>query len=88
MIVEYNKYEAIDDFHELYGLFRLAFPYSTHFIKGRDSYQIYLNWLYLKNPLGFPIGYNAYYEGELVGHYACIPLCGTTIIRNTGRYWL
>ena len=70
MIFEYKKYEAIDDFHDL---FRMAILNWTDFIKNRDAYQIYVNWLYLKNPLGYPIGYNAYREGKLIGDYACIP---------------
>ena len=73
MVFEYYKYEPSKDFKELNDLFRLAFPKSTHLIKNPATYQSYLNWLYLKNPLGLPVGYNAYCEGKLVGHYACIP---------------
>ena len=74
MVFEYYKYEPSKDFYELYNLFRLAFPNSKHLIKNPVTYQSYLNWLYLDNPLGLPVGYNAYCEGKLVGHYACIPL--------------
>ena len=73
MIFEYYKYEASNDFHELYDLFCLAFPNSKHLIKNPDTYQSYLHWLYLNNPLGRPVGYNAYSKGKLVGHYVCIP---------------
>ena len=33
----------------------------------------YLDWLYLKNPNGKVIGYDAWYEDKLVAHYAAIP---------------
>lgn len=34
-----------------------------------------LKWSYLDNPLGRVISYNAFYNGDLVAHYACIPYC-------------
>jgi hypothetical protein len=34
----------------------------------------FLKWQYLKNPIGFAIGYNAYHNGILVAHYATIPI--------------
>ncbi|MFA0049348.1 GNAT family N-acetyltransferase [Vibrio sp. 10N.261.51.F11] len=49
-------------------LLELCFPGSNKF-----SYE-YLKWLYFCNPVGDAIGYNAYCNGELIGHYSCIPL--------------
>ncbi len=33
----------------------------------------YLNWLYLENPLGSFVGFDAMENGKVVAHYACIP---------------
>jgi len=34
----------------------------------------FLNWQYNQNPAGQAVGYNAYFDGLLVAHYAVIPL--------------
>jgi GNAT superfamily N-acetyltransferase len=56
--------EAINSYKEL---FANCFPVSEKFsFAGID-------WLYRKNPQGPPIGFDAWEEGQLVAHYACIP---------------
>jgi len=40
-----------------------------------------LTWLYIKNPDGLAIGFDAFHEGQLVAHYVCIP---ATIMGPTG----
>jgi hypothetical protein len=35
--------------------------------------QSYLDWLYIRNPEGRVIGFNEYYSGKIVGHYALVP---------------
>ena len=37
------------------------------------SYE-YLDWLYFKNPCGPVLGFNAFHEEKIIGHYAVIPL--------------
>lgn len=34
----------------------------------------FLNWQYNQNPAGQAVGYNAYFDGLLIAHYAAIPL--------------
>ena len=34
----------------------------------------YLQWLYFENPNGKVIGFDAFDQGKLVGHYVCIPI--------------
>lgn len=49
---------------------------SSVFVKSKKSpkqYYEYLKWQYLENPLGTAIGYDAFYNNELVAHYANIP---------------
>jgi hypothetical protein len=36
--------------------------------------QVFLKWQYEKNPLGRAVGFNAFNDGELVAHYATIPI--------------
>jgi hypothetical protein len=45
----------------------------------------YLNWLYKENPDGLVIGYNAFFNDELIAHYAVIP----TVLkfRNIEERW-
>ncbi len=48
-------------------LFSVCFP-------GSEKYSIeYLTWLYRDNPSGQVEGYDAFCNGELAAHYACIP---------------
>ena len=73
MDIIYEKYQACGDFQALFKLFKNAFPKSKHFICDAQRYSAYLKWLYLENPFGKPVGYNAYSNDMLVGHYVCIP---------------
>lgn len=41
----------------------------------------FLNWQYFKNPHGDVLGYDAFYNGELVAHYVTIPVVYT--LNNT-----
>ena len=34
----------------------------------------YLDWLYNQNPAGAVVGFNAFYQNEIVGHYSLIPI--------------
>ena len=34
----------------------------------------YLRWQYIENPIGLAYGFNAWFENEIVGHYAAIPV--------------
>jgi GNAT superfamily N-acetyltransferase len=58
-------------------LMRLAFPKATQF------HAEYLAWLYAENPEGGVIGFNAWCDARLAGHYAVIPirarLCGEVV---------
>lgn len=49
-------------------LMRSAFPDASHLRAN------YLKWLYLENPAGPVVGYNAWEESKVVGHYAAIPV--------------
>lgn len=49
------------------GLLRGVFPHAAHLTPA------YLRWLYVDNPEGRALGFNAYHEGELVGHCAGQP---------------
>jgi GNAT superfamily N-acetyltransferase len=62
------------DFSQYFYLFKKAFPYSKQQICKKNSYQEYLFWLYEKNPLGSVVGFDAYSNDILVGHYACVPV--------------
>ena len=56
---------------EIANLLRITFPeaqkYSDKFIE----------WQYRENPNGEILGFNAYYKGELVAHYAIMPVFAT-----------
>ena len=47
-------------------LMKICFP-KTRFTRE------YLQWLYFENPSGNVAGFNLLKQGELIGHYACIP---------------
>lgn len=49
-------------------LFTTAFPNTTHIDED------YLKWLYFSNPEGDVVGFDAFYEGVLAAHYACVPI--------------
>ncbi|TAL97276.1 MAG: GNAT family N-acetyltransferase [Paraburkholderia sp.] len=48
-------------------LFKACFPSATHL--GVN----YLEWLYRANPAGEVVGFDAFSEGRLAGHYVCVP---------------
>jgi hypothetical protein len=50
------------------ALLQAAFPNAPHLNTA------YLQWLYVKNPAGLVVGYNAWEGDKIVGHYACIPV--------------
>lgn len=58
-------------------LMRAAFPQAPHL----DAQ--YLNWLYSANPAGKVVGYNAWEDDRIIGHYACIP--AATILDGAPR---
>ena len=58
---------------------KIWFPKTS--LNSRKFEVTSLVWQYIKNPEGFAIGYDAFYEGQLVAHYACIP---TTIMGASG----
>lgn len=49
-------------------LFRVCFP-NAHHLNAR-----YLSWLYVDNPDGKVVGFDAYHGKLLAAHYACIPV--------------
>ena len=65
------SYQAIDISHS--GLQTLSKFLSESFKSSKFS-QDYLDWLYNQNPAGNVIGFNAFFENKLVGHYALIPM--------------
>ena len=52
---------------EYRALFAACFPGATHFTSA------YLQWLYLGNPDGNAVGFDAREGGVLAAHYVCIP---------------
>jgi GNAT superfamily N-acetyltransferase len=56
-----------NDLEEYSKLFAICFPKASHL---RTDY---LRWLYLENPAGRLVGFNAFIDGRLAAHYACIP---------------
>ncbi|HEX6041859.1 GNAT family N-acetyltransferase [Longimicrobium sp.] len=66
---EFRPLEHSDtELEEVSGLLRRVFPHAPHLTPA------YLRWLYVENPDGRALGYNAYHEGRLVGHCAGQPL--------------
>lgn len=55
---------ALEDYR---ALFSECFPGATHFTRA------YLDWLYLGNPDGKAVGFDAREGGVLAAHYVCIP---------------
>jgi hypothetical protein len=53
-------------FEQYIQLFKDTFP-------NFDVDEAYLKWLYLENPLGLFVGFDACLGDEVVSHYACIP---------------
>lgn len=49
-------------------LFKTCFPKAHHLTSK------YLSWLYNDNPDGKVVGFDAYHDGRLAAHYACIPV--------------
>lgn len=50
------------------ALLKCAFPHASHLSLP------YLRWLYRENPAGPAVGFNAWEENQVIGHYACIPV--------------
>lgn len=67
MNYSFSKIESgrLNDYQDL---FLRAFPDAKHLNVE------YLKWLYLDNPNGNVQGFDAFLDGLLVGHYACIPV--------------
>jgi N-acetylglutamate synthase-like GNAT family acetyltransferase len=65
-----------------------AFPQAPH-LNAR-----YLSWLYAENPTGKVVGYNAWEDDKIIGHYACIPVatyldgspCTSLLALNTAMH--
>lgn len=65
---EFVEAECGDESLRKYAeLFAVCFPAAKHLT------QEYLGWLYRDNPCGRVVGMDAYVDGELAAHYACIP---------------
>ena len=56
------------ELEKLTALFKAVWP------RGKPIDADYLRWLYCENPRGRVIGLNAWSGGEIVGHYAVIPI--------------
>lgn len=50
------------------------FSESSGFTKQNKATSDYLNWLYFENPRGSAIAFSAYYQREMVSHFATIPI--------------
>ena len=57
---------TLKEFKDLSSLFKKVF-------KKKFSPE-FLNWYYFLNPCGTAITYNAYYQSNIIGHYALIPI--------------
>ncbi|CCN70290.1 GNAT family N-acetyltransferase [Vibrio nigripulchritudo] len=67
--VEFKKLSLSEnELVETSRLLKLCFPHTNKF-----SVE-YLSWLYKDNPNGIAVGFNAYTNGKIVGHYSCIPM--------------
>ena len=67
--IEYRPLELSElEISNIITLLQECFPKSSKFSND------YLKWLYVDNPNGRAIGFNAYFNQELVGHYSCIPM--------------
>jgi GNAT superfamily N-acetyltransferase len=67
--IEYRPLELSElEISNIIILLQECFPKSAKFSNE------YLKWLYVDNPNGRAIGFNAYFNQELVGHYSCIPM--------------
>ena len=52
--------------------------YRALFDATLDSFETdYLRWLYCDNPMGDPVGFDAYAGDELAAHYGAVPVAGT-----------
>ena len=51
----------------------LAELFAACFPKAKHLDEPYLRWLYSDNPDGGVVGMDAWHDGQVVGHYACIP---------------
>lgn len=60
--------EIPQEIQQIADLLQRCFPEAKKFSRS------FLNWQYCENPVGYVQGFNAYFNNELVGHYACIPI--------------
>ncbi len=56
------------EIREYIGLFSEVYPKLNHLT------QEFVEWEYIKNPIGSAVGFNAYHEDQLSAHYATIPM--------------
>ena len=69
MSYEYKQVETSNHaIREIANLLRLVFP------KTKKYSEAFINWQYANNPNGKVCGCNAYENGQLVAHYAVIPI--------------
>lgn len=66
--------KSLDKYIEL---LTLCFPKALAFTRE------YLQWLYIKNPAGLAVGFDAWDGNKLVAHYVCIP-CEVTLADKVG----
>ncbi len=68
--MEFERCGSSDtDLVDYAGLFAACFPGAN-----KLSNRAYLRWLYVDNPAGKVVGFNARDNGRLAAHYACIPI--------------
>lgn len=58
---------ALDLLKQYSALFKVCFPTATNLD------ELYLTWLYAKNPAGAVVGMDAWDGDRLVAHYVCVP---------------
>lgn len=75
--IEYRPLELSElEISSINALLKECFPKSSKFSNE------YLKWLYVDNPNGRAVGFNAYFNQELVGHYSCIPMIASVSGEN------
>ena len=50
---------------------------SSVFEKSNKYTETFLHWQYAENPMGTVVGFDAYYQGLLIGHYVTLPVIYT-----------
>lgn len=66
---DFKEIQSYEDFEIIADLLKKVFKTSKFS-------EEYLRWLYLNNPNGNVVGFNAFFNDQLVAHYALVPIEG------------